>query len=161
LKEGRPLLLVLEAPDSEEDLVREHLAGRAGQLVAKLLGQAGITPSDYYITHMVKCHSKSKGSPPDEAVDACKVWVWKEIMAVKPKAMLTFGEKTSQKLLHMKPSEHYGPFVGDLHPTYLPPLKDVQVMPMWSPVYLLRQGQKFHDGVVKSLVKLKDFCIQG
>jgi uracil-DNA glycosylase family 4 len=93
-------------------------------------------------------------------LEACKGWLWKELMALRPRGIITFGETISQKMLHMKTSQHIGPFVGDLHLAYLPPLEGVHVMPMWSPVFLLRQGRKVHERVVGDFKKMKDF-LQG
>lgn len=152
-----PLLLVLESPDSEEDLMGKHLSGRGGMLMKKLLSQAGITSKDVFITHLVKCHSKTKGIPPDEVLAACKGWLWKEIMTVKPRGIIACGDPASKLLLRMAESEHFGPFVGKLWPAFYKELPELQIMPMWSPVYLLRKGQTVHDQVVEYLKTMKEF----
>src|SRR5688572_15883770 len=49
------LMLIGEGPGSDEDILGEPFVGLCGQLLTKLLTEAGLSREGIYITNTVKC----------------------------------------------------------------------------------------------------------
>src|SRR5688572_30955034 len=83
---GARLMLVGEQPGDEEDLRGRPFVGPAGQLLDRLLGEAGIDRGQVYVTNAVK-HFKwtPRGKrrlharPLAGEVQACRAWLDAEI----------------------------------------------------------------------------------
>jgi DNA polymerase len=92
------LMLVGEQPGDQEDRAGKPFVGPAGRVLADALAQAGIDPSQVYVTNAVK-HFKwtAKGKrriherPTREEILACRMWLDGEIAHVKPRALVALG----------------------------------------------------------------------
>lgn len=101
-----PLMLVGEQPGNEEDLEGQPFVGPAGQLLDRLLQEAGIERSRTYVTNAVK-HFKweQRGKrrihqrPNAREVQACRPWIEAEIAVVKPKVIVCLGATAAHALL--------------------------------------------------------------
>ena len=99
------LMLVGEQPGDEEDLAGRPFIGPAGQLLTAALEEAGIARAAIYLTNAVK-HFKftQQGkrrlhqSPTAGEIDACRWWVDKERILVRPRLTLALGASAARSL---------------------------------------------------------------
>ena len=95
---GAPLMLVGEQPGDEEDRMGRPFVGPAGRLLRHLLGEAGIDPAATFLTNAVKhFRFEFRGkrrlhkTPVQREIDACNIWLRKEIERIHPKVIVTLG----------------------------------------------------------------------
>jgi len=99
--EGRPdapLMLVGEQPGDEEDRAGRPFVGPAGRLLRQLLDEAGIDPAATFLTNAVKHFSfelrgkrRLHKTPSQREMEACNIWLRKEIEGIHPKVIVTLG----------------------------------------------------------------------
>jgi uracil-DNA glycosylase family protein len=99
------IVLVGEQPGDAEDLAGKPFVGPAGQLLDRALDEAGIDRAKVYITNAVKhfkfeprgkrrIHSK----PNAGEIQACKWWLEREFVSLKPKFVVALGATAAQAL---------------------------------------------------------------
>jgi uracil-DNA glycosylase family protein len=92
------IMLVGEQPGDEEDLRGHPFVGPAGRLLDQLFAESGISRTDVYITNAVK-HFKwePRGKrrlhkkPDVREIDACHVWLEKELTEISPPVVVALG----------------------------------------------------------------------
>lgn len=130
------LLLVGEQPGNSEDLEGAPFVGPAGQLLDRVLLEAGIDRGAVYLTNVVK-HFKWRRAPsgkrrihdkPNSAqVEACRPWLEAEVARIGPKLVVCLGATAAQALLgrsfrvtqqHGQVLESdFGPVLATIHPS--------------------------------------------
>ena len=99
----RPKAMVIgEAPGHREDDSGKPFVGKAGKLLDKLLIEAGLTRQELYITNAVHCRPPDNKTPTKKQIEACKVWLQREIDHVKPKVVLLLGNTPLWSSLALK-----------------------------------------------------------
>ena len=145
------ILLLGEAPGSDEDIIGEPFVGRCGELLTKMLKQCGVSREDVYITNVVKCRpveGKKNRPPKKEEIDACKAWLWSELKQLKPKVIVTLGKVPTGLLLKLKKTFKLGDHIGKAHELdYL----DAVVVPCYHPSYLMQTGKGKMDVSLESI----------
>jgi uracil-DNA glycosylase family 4 len=91
------IMIVLSRPYKDDDLLRSPFASFEGKYLKKLLTEAGLIDK-VYLTYMNKCYP-GKERVLKHHIDECKGWLWKEIQAVEPTAILMMGQMVSAILL--------------------------------------------------------------
>ena len=100
------IMVVGEQPGNEEDLQGRPFVGPAGQLMDRLLVEAGIDRNKLYLTNVVK-HFKwePRGKrqihkkPSSVEIAACRPWLDAEIAALQPEIIVCLGATAAQALL--------------------------------------------------------------
>ncbi len=130
------LLLVGEQPGNSEDLEGAPFVGPAGQLLDRVLVEAGIDRGEVYVTNVVK-HFKWRRAPsgkrrihdkPNSAqVEACRPWLEAEVARIAPRLIVCLGATAAQALLgksfrvtqqHGQVLESdLGPVLATIHPS--------------------------------------------
>lgn len=103
---GAEIMLVGEQPGDVEDRAGQPFVGPAGQLLDRLLVEAGIDRERAYVTNAVK-HFKwvprgkrrVHAKPGSLEIRACGPWLEAEIAAVRPQALVCLGATAAQALL--------------------------------------------------------------
>lgn len=89
------IMLLGEAPGPEEDRVGRPFIGRAGKVLERLLGEAGLSRDMVYIANRAKCFPGYTGSgigkPSVSSLAACEPWLQGELQTVVPKAVVAMG----------------------------------------------------------------------
>ena len=103
---GARLMLVGEAPGSEEDRVGHPFVGAAGVLLRELLREAGVDPATVFMTNAVKHFGyqmrgrrRMPKTPGQREIAACKVWLRREVDDVAPKVIITLGTTALKAIL--------------------------------------------------------------
>lgn len=86
-----PLMAIGEAPGRNEDIKGIPFVGRAGQLMDRLLLQAGFNPRSMHIANRVMCRPPDNRDPDPSEVANCLPWLVEHIRMVEPKALVLFG----------------------------------------------------------------------
>lgn len=129
------IVLVGEAPGSEEERQREPFVGPAGQLLTRILKVMGLERGQVYITNICKYRPamESQGSrnrqPTVKEMASCLDFVREEIRIIRPKVIVALGATASAGLLGIKTGvmsargKFYDfegiPTMVTLHPSYL------------------------------------------
>jgi uracil-DNA glycosylase family 4 len=129
------LLVVGEAPGEEEDKTGRPFVGRAGKLLDLLLLSAGFPRDRVYICNVVKCRPPQNRNPTVEEAETCASnYLFEQIDAIAPKAVLAVGKFAAQALL--KSEESISRLRGTTH-TY----RNTPLIVTYHPAYLLRSPQ--------------------
>lgn len=88
---GAKYMIIGEAPGRDEDCLGVPFVGLAGKRLDKLLGAAGISLNDCYITNVCRCRPPSNRTPKKVEVRACSSYLLEEIRLVQPQQIITLG----------------------------------------------------------------------
>jgi DNA polymerase len=129
------LVLIGEQPGDREDIEGAPFVGPAGAMLRRALADAGIDPSDAYVTNAVKHFSwEPRGKrrlhkkPRASQIEACRPWLDAELAAVSPELVVCLGATAAQTMLGrtFRLSTHRGevirrtggaPVIATLHPS--------------------------------------------
>ena len=100
------LMVVGEQPGDEEDRAGRPFVGPAGLLLRRLLGEAGVDPKATFLTNAVKhFRFEFRGkrrlhkTPVQREIDACNLWLRREIENIRPKVIVTLGTTALRAVL--------------------------------------------------------------
>jgi uracil-DNA glycosylase family 4 len=92
------LMFVGEAPGAEEDRQGLPFVGRAGQLLAELLGEIGLTREDVFIANVLKSRPPGNRDPLPVEIEACKPYLWRQVELIQPRVIATLGNFATKLL---------------------------------------------------------------
>ena len=98
---GRPdaeVMIIGEAPGTEEDSRGEPFVGRAGRLLDKALAAAGLTER-VFITNTVFWRPPGDRNPSAQEQAVCEPFLDRTISLVRPKVLLLLGAASSKSVL--------------------------------------------------------------
>lgn len=148
------LMLVGEQPGDQEDLRGEAFVGPAGQLLARALEAAGVSPDGVYLTNAVR-HFKFElrgkrrihKTPAQAEAAACGHWLAHEIRLVQPRRLVALGATAARSLLGRPvavTAERGHWFVRD---------DGLPVLVTWHPSALLRMEPAQRDAAFTAFVE--------
>ncbi len=154
------LMIIGEAPGQHEDEQDMPFVGRSGDLLNKMLEQAGIKRDEIYITNTVKCRptdGKKNRPPTDREIQASKPVLWEELLQVQPVVAVTLGMVPTRTLLTtLKKSDKLTRYAGNLiHVQYMKTI----IIPIWHPSFLLRSKKTYLDKSIIYLKKAQEFIV--
>jgi uracil-DNA glycosylase len=106
--EEAKLVFVGEGPGADEDQQGLPFVGRAGQLLTQMIeGTAAkegipIKRSDVYICNVVKCRPPENRTPEPDEMEICGQFLYRQLQAIKPKAICALGGTAAKALLGTK-----------------------------------------------------------
>ncbi len=136
--ERAPLVFVGEGPGADEDEQGLPFVGRAGQLLTQMIENTAskegipIRRGDVYICNVVKCRPPDNRTPLPDEMEICGQFLFRQILAVQPKAICVLGSTAMKALLN--PKEGITKLRGKWHKW-----RGIPVMITYHPSYLLRQ----------------------
>jgi uracil-DNA glycosylase len=125
------LVLVGEAPGREEDIKGSPFVGEAGQLLDKILFAMRLTREDVYICNVIKCRPPQSRDPQPSEIASCEPFLKQQLVAIKPKMILSLGRFATQTLLQTK--DPISRLRGQWHE-----YEGIALMPTFHPAYLLK-----------------------
>ena len=131
------LVFVGEGPGADEDAQGIPFVGRAGQLLTQMIENTAeregipLKRQDVYICNVVKCRPPGNRTPEADEMEICGQFLFRQIEAIRPKAICVLGATAIKALLNTKEG------VTRLRGNWLK-WRDVPVMPTYHPSYLLR-----------------------
>ncbi len=112
------ILVVYDTITRDDYLTQNYLTGKEGLFFDRVLSQVGLTRQDMYISPLLKCFSseKTKLFP---CYKICGTWLDKQITALKPKIIITFGNFSAK---HFKLTFNHETVKDDMFIASLPSL---------------------------------------
>ena len=92
------IMLVGEAPGSEEAAIGKPFVGGAGRILNKIIYGAGLERSQFYITNLVKCRPPNNRTPSSVEVGNCLSHLQQELKIVKPRLVVALGREAALML---------------------------------------------------------------
>jgi uracil-DNA glycosylase len=132
------LVFVGEGPGADEDEQGVPFVGRAGQLLTQMIDNTALKENipiqrpDVYICNVVKCRPPENRTPLPEEMEICGQFLYRQLMAIQPKAICALGATAMRALLNTK--EGITKSRGRWHKW-----NNIPVMVTYHPSYLLRQ----------------------
>ena len=123
------IMLIGEAPGSNEDKTGRPFAGRAGSLLDELLIRSGIERSKVYITNMLKCRPPSNRDPQLSEISACQPYLDLQISLVDPSVIVTLGRFSFAKFFPQVTLSKSRGIVRDW--------KGIKILPVYHPAAAL------------------------
>jgi uracil-DNA glycosylase len=136
--ESSRLVFVGEGPGADEDEQGLPFVGRAGQLLTQMIDNTAakegipVRRRDVYICNVVKCRPPDNRTPLPDEMETCGQFLFRQLLAIKPKAICVLGATAMKALLNVK--EGITRSRGTWHKWH-----DIPVMVTYHPSYLLRQ----------------------
>lgn len=106
--ESAKLVFVGEGPGADEDEQGIPFVGRAGQLLTQMIDNTAskegipIRREDVYICNVVKCRPPENRTPQPDEMEVCGQFLYRQLMAIQPKAICALGATAMKALLSPK-----------------------------------------------------------
>ena len=93
------LLFIGEAPGFHEDKQGIPFVGAAGQLLDRLLEEAGIPKESAAVVNVLKCRPPGNRDPLPEEIESCRPHLEAQLAHMKPKVIVTLGNFATKFIL--------------------------------------------------------------
>lgn len=124
--EGNPqarILLIGEAPGFHEDSHGKPFVGNSGKFLTELLGKAGLSREDVFITNVVKHRPPGNRDPLPDEMAACAHYLEQQIEIIDPDVIVTLGRFSLAKYfpgqriskIHGQPKEVGGRYIVPMY----------------------------------------------
>jgi DNA polymerase len=136
--EGDPharLMFIGDGPGSEGNETGRLFTGKAGELLTKIIQAIELTRETVYICNAVKCMPSEERKFLPQEISACRVFLKRQIQAVKPDFICTLGSVAAAALL--KTSRPLDLLRGRFY-NY----NGIQIMPTYHPAFLIDNPEK-------------------
>jgi len=140
------LVFVGEGPGNDEDLQGLPFVGRSGKLLTQMIEAMGLSRDQVYICNVVKCRPPENRKPEEDESATCSPYLYRQLDAIAPKAIVCLGLTAAQSLLKTK--EPISRFRGEWFD-----YRNTKLMATYHPAYLLRNPPAKAD-VWKDLQKV-------
>ena len=144
--EGKPgvrMVLVGEAPGSEEDLQGIPFVGKSGQLLNEMLDAVDIRRGDdIAIMNVLKCRPPQNRNPAPQEVACCEAFLRRQLELIKPDVILIMGRFAFQTLLKADANTTIGSKRGTIHSVEYSPGLTARAVVTYHPSYLLRSPEQ-------------------
>lgn len=145
------VVIVGESPGAPDADSEKPFMGPVGDLLVKILASIGIRREDVYLTNVVKFISAGDELTP-EILKFFTPFLHREMLAIKPKIIISLGNTPTKALLNTKKSitQMRGEFY-DYH--------GIKLIPTFNPAYLLRDPTKKRE-VWEDMKKVRAFLAE-
>jgi len=92
--EKAKVMFIGDVPLAIEDNAGQPFLGRGGEMLTAMIEKIlGLSRSDVYVTNLLKCHPLNTQEVHETQMHTCKAYLFKEMELIKPKIVVTLGEK--------------------------------------------------------------------
>ncbi|MGN6472596.1 MAG: uracil-DNA glycosylase [Mycobacteriales bacterium] len=88
---GARLVIVGEAPGATEDVEGRPFVGKGGQLLDRLMAEAGLRRSETSVLNVLKCRPPGNRTPTRAEAARCTGWLDRQIDLLDPPMVMTLG----------------------------------------------------------------------
>ncbi|HEY8563068.1 MAG TPA: uracil-DNA glycosylase [Pyrinomonadaceae bacterium] len=145
------VVIIGESPGPPDADSEKPFMGPVGDLLVRILASIGLRRADVYLTNIVKFISGGDELTP-EILKFFTPFLVRELLAIKPKVIVSLGNTPTKALLNTKKSitQMRGEF-QDFH--------GIKLMPTFNPAYLLRDPTKKRE-VWEDMKKVRAFLTE-
>lgn len=93
------LVVLGEAPGAREDEIGRPFVGRSGQLLDRLLGEAGVDRSEVAVLNTVKCRPPGNRVPTRAETGRCRPWTEQQLAGLEPAVVVSLGLSATRWLI--------------------------------------------------------------
>ncbi|MCA1815342.1 MAG: uracil-DNA glycosylase [Acidobacteria bacterium] len=147
-REGARVAVVGESPGPPDIDSGKPFMGPAGQMLDRILASVGLRRRDCYLTNTVKMICTGDEITP-EVLALFTPYLHRELAAVRPRVILSFGNTPTRALLRTK--QPISKLRGEFHDYH-----GAQLMPTFNPAYLLRDPSKKRE-TWEDMKKVRDY----
>jgi DNA polymerase len=125
-------MFIGEGPGFHENEQGRPFVGAAGKYLDELLAKIGMQRSQVFIANVVKCRPPGNRDPMPEELEACRLYLERQIQVINPKVIVTLGRFSMANFLpNAKISSVHGQAMK---------VKGRLVIAMYHPAAALHQG---------------------
>jgi uracil-DNA glycosylase len=146
------VMVVGEAPGFNEDMQGKPFVGAAGKLLDTLLGQIGLDRESVYITNVLKCRPPQNRDPMPNEVEACSLFLQRQLEWIQPKVVLILGRHALERLL-----PGFGP-ISRVHGTFVE-RGEIAYVPLYHPAAALHNGSLVNE-LQRDFDKVREYLDQ-
>ena len=134
------VLFIAEAPGQNEDRDGIPFTGRSGELLDRLLAEAGMSRGEIYLTNIVKCHPERNRDPKPEEQEACMPYLKYETWLLRPRIIACLGRIAAQRIIRpdYRITREHGTFIYR---------KNTWLTAVYHPSALLRDETKIPETI--------------
>ena len=134
------VLFIAEAPGQNEDRDGIPFTGRSGELLDRLLAEAGMSRGEIYLTNIVKCHPERNRDPKPEEQEACMPYLKYETWLQRPRIIACLGRIAAQRIIRpdYRITREHGTFIYR---------KNTWLTAVYHPSALLRDETKIPETI--------------
>lgn len=137
---GAPIMIIGEGPGGQEDIKGLPFAGKAGELLDKMLAAINASrETNTFITNVNFWRPPGNRNPEQEELDVCRPFVDRLVELNQPKIIIATGGVAAKALLHTKTGIMR--LRGSEHTFETPRGASIPMIPTLHPAYLLRRPQ--------------------
>ena len=93
------IMLIGEAPGTEEDRHGIPFLGKSGKLLYKILGYLGLNKKNLYLTNLIFWRPPGNRTPKKEEVQICLPYTFEHIRIINPEFIIFLGGLAAKKIL--------------------------------------------------------------
>jgi uracil-DNA glycosylase family 4 len=93
------ILVVGEAPGTDENRERKGFIGEAGTRLRTLLHDAGLSDDDFGVANICRCQPPKNRKPTRQEIETCLPFLVSLIQETRPKVLLAVGGRTAAHVL--------------------------------------------------------------
>jgi len=148
----KPVVMFIgEGPGEEEDKCGIPIVGKAGQYLDKWLDAIGLErEKNCFIGNIIKCRPPNNRDPKAEEIAACRSYLSRQLLLIKPVIIVTLGRFASQWICRSE--ESIGRLRGRVH-SY----QGIPVIPTYHPSAVLK-NQELRGAVWSDLKRVKELA---
>lgn len=149
------IILVGEMVNREDLIFSKPFAGREGDLLKKILLDAGIDLSKVYASKFINCYIDDSGLINKKIKEFHYIDLQNQIYKRKPKIIICFGPIVLRQLLNVSKPISIKAMLGIEHPYKINDL-NCRVYGWYSPTYILNCGYKINKDSVNFFRKVNN-----
>ena len=131
------IMIIGEAPGKDEDEHGKPFIGRAGKLLDSFLKSIKLNRESVFITNTIKCRPPENRDPMKDEIDACALFLDKQIEAIKPKVLILLGKIAANRFLGEDK-----PMVELRQKKFFIEKLNIPIIVFYHPAYILRSPLK-------------------
>lgn len=136
------VVMIAQAPGEQENKTGRMFVGPSGKIFRQLLRKSRISPTEIYMTNLIKCYIPKCRRPARGEIESCSQYLEKELSLVKPKLIVPLGFHATRYIL--KRFDLVRPASKDYHTLFGELIKvgDQLIYPLRHPTALLFKSEK-------------------
>lgn len=128
------ILFVGEAPGDKEDKSGLPFCGAAGKFLDKMLESINLRREDVFIANTVKCRPPENRDPEISEKNACRPYLERQIVLIKPKIIVCLGRHAVASMLPDQPN------ISKIHGDPIAGANGIIYLPLYHPAAALHNG---------------------